>query len=256
MNSEPTGRIRSALRWRAGFAIAAVVIPLALYLVFERQARRLDALALYGKPVEARVTAVSRDGDTTYYSYRVNGIEYSWSVMRNEAPYATGQAFTAFYSPSDPSLSRPIDRPGLAADEAARNRKFAWKVVLGAALALALCTFMAHRDVCRIRSGAPSELSDPASYRRRIAITAVFIVLLLAAIGYFHVHDSLEQGESLWPVVIALGLSIAILAAMFIPALLGGPEKARQRSERILRWAVPVVVGIALVRLIVFILGK
>ena len=41
-------RIKSLVRWRAGLAIAAVVLPMALFALFERQARRLDALGAEG----------------------------------------------------------------------------------------------------------------------------------------------------------------------------------------------------------------
>ena len=71
-------KITLLVRWRAGFAIAALAVPLGLLVLFERQARRLDALSTHGELVDAQVRAVSRDSGTTFYAYRVSGNEYTW----------------------------------------------------------------------------------------------------------------------------------------------------------------------------------
>ena len=248
-------RLESLTRWRAGLAIASVVLPLALFAVLERQARRLDALAAEGSPVEAHVTGISRDRRTTYYAYRVSGVEYTWSVAREEAAHATGESFTATYLPSDPSLSRPFAERSLAAAESARNRSFAWKVVLGLALFLGFFAFVAHRDLRRLGVGAPSELSDPAAYRRRLAVTGLILVPVLIAVTGFHLQDALEKGESIVPVVVGLALVLGIVGGVFFVVARKGPSEARERASKLMRWLAPIAVGAGLLRLLALALG-
>jgi hypothetical protein len=153
MQSHPSTRIRQLSRSRNGLAIAAIVVPLALLALFERQARRLDALAARGLPAEAVVTAVSRDG-TTFYAYRVGGAEYAWNVSSREAPFLADQTFPIVYLPDDPSFSRPIaDRRG-ATEEAARNRRFTRRAVLAIGLTLAVFAYAAAWELRRARTGA------------------------------------------------------------------------------------------------------
>ena len=58
--------VRSLVRWRMVFLLLAV---------FERQARRLDALGEHGALATATVTKVSRE-DTVFYTYDVSGTPY------------------------------------------------------------------------------------------------------------------------------------------------------------------------------------
>lgn len=255
-HSMVSNRVQSLIRWRAGFAIAAVLLPLALFLLFERQARRLDALAMHGESVEAQVTAVSRDNNTVFYSYQVNGTEYTWNVARGDAPFPIGHVFPVVYLPADPSLSRPIAERSLAALESRRNRSFSWKVVLGVGLTLVLCAALVHLDLRRIRKGASSEFSDPRAYKRRLVFTSIILLSLVILIGGFHFHEAIKRRESIWPVAIGLLIPIGIIAVMFFFAGRGGPMKAQERSARILRWIAPIAVGIALLRLIAMIFGK
>jgi hypothetical protein len=245
---ESMKRIQSLLRWRAGLLFAALLVPGLLYLLFERQARRLDALAAGGESVEARVTGVSDDGGYTYYAYSVNGVEYSWNVARKDAPFPVGTLFPATYSPADPSLSRPGADRQVAVAEAAKNRRFSWKVVLGLALMLLLLAASAHRDLRRIRTNAPSELSDPKAYRRRLMRTALLLLPVLALISGSHIRDAIEKGESILPEVLFFGLVAAIVGGVFFFAAREGPLKAQERSRRILRWAIPLLLGSALLR--------
>jgi hypothetical protein len=245
-----TPRIQSLVRWRAGLAVAAVLVPLALYVLFERQARRLDALASEGAPIEAQVTRVS--GSITDYAYRVDGVEYRWNVARERAPYAVGQRFVATYLPSDPSLSRPIAERSLASVEAVHNRSFAGKVVVALALVLAFLAFLVHRDVRRAHSGAPSEATDPAAYRRRLALVGAVLLPLLLLITGYHAKDALERGESIVPVALGLALSLAIIGGVFFYAARNGPGEARARAAKLIRWVAPLAIGVALVRLLVF----
>ncbi len=246
-------RAQSLARQRTGLVIATFLLPLALFSCFERQARRLDALAAHGESVEARVTAVHGGG--TFYAYRVNGSEFTWNVPERDAPFPVGQVFTATYLPEDPALSRPIADRRRAAVEAARNRSMCWKVVLALALTLAMVAGITHRDVCRLRMGAPSESADPRAHRRKFVALAIVLVPGLVLIGEFHLRNAAERGESIAPVVVALCLTIAVCAAVFFFVGRGGPTRVRERSARLLRWLVPIALGIAVLRLAAMLLG-
>src|SRR5262249_18121 len=178
------------------------------------------------------------------------------SVVRSAALFPVGASFPATYLPDDPSLSRPIGDRSLAAEESAKNRSFSWKVVLGLAVTLLLFGGLAHRDLRRIPIGAPSELSDPKAYKRRLALTSLLLLPAFALIGGFHMRDAIEKRESVLPVVLALCLASAIVGGAFFFVGRDGPVEARERSARILRWAAPIAGGIALLRLIAMVLGK
>lgn len=249
-------RVDRLSTWRTLLVGAMVLAPITLYAMIERQSRRLDALAERGRPTEAMVTGVSRDGGITYYSYRVDGIEHDWNVDRADAPQAPGETFVASYLPEDPKLSRPWhDRARTAAD-AAKGRAFAWKACLGLAAFFGVFAAAVHVDLRRARSGiAPAPPSLP-TYRRRLGITAIVVAVLIATIGGFHARDALSKGQSLVPVFVALGIGAAICAAVFIPAARQGPAAAQERSTRILRWAVPVMIFLAALRLLLFLLSR
>jgi hypothetical protein len=249
-------KITSLIRWRAGLAVAALVIPLALFFLSDRQARRLDALATHGKPVDAQVTAVSRDNGITFYAYRVGGNEYTWNVARAEAPFAVGQVFPATYLPEDPSFSRPSVDPDLAARKAARTRNLAWKTCLGAAALLLLFCGLVHRELRRLRTRATSERTDPKAYKQRLRFTALALLPIFLMIGGFHFQDALERGESVVPVIMGLAVCAGIVGGVFYFVGRNGPRKARERSMKVLRWVVPLAIGIALLRLIALIIMK
>jgi hypothetical protein len=115
---------------------------------------------------------------------------------------------------------------------------------------------LVHRDIRRLRSGAPSEASDPKAYKRRLALTSLVLLPAFVLITGFHLRDAIERGESVVPVVIGLCLAIAIVGSVFFFAGRDGPLKARERSARLLRWVAPIAGGIALLRLVAVLLGK
>jgi hypothetical protein len=239
-----------------GFAISAIVLPLALFLLFERQARRLDALAAHGETVDAQVTGVSPDGGATFYAYRVAGNEYTWNVARAELPFSVGQVFSASYLPEEPSFSRPFADKSLAAREAARNRSFSHQACFGVGFFLLVFAGLVHRDLQRRRAGAPSEINDPQAYQRRLRFTALAFLPVFLLIGGFHLQNAMQKSESVLPGLIGLVLAASILGAMFYFGGRAGPHQARERSARILRWAVPIAGGVALLRLVVFLLKR
>jgi hypothetical protein len=123
---------RSGRRARWMFVALGVAAPLGLHALFERQARRLDALALHGRTASATATTLDEGGGGNLaYEYTVDGTRYAWSVKASAAPCQPGQTFTIRYLPEDPSLSRPGDDGANVAREAASNRSFAHKAELG-----------------------------------------------------------------------------------------------------------------------------
>jgi hypothetical protein len=249
-------RIARLTRWRTFLAAIAVLVPVALFTLVSRQSRRLDALAERGRATEAYVTGVSRDGSITHYAYRVDGIEHDSNVARADAPYALGERFTASYLPGDPALTRPWLDPPRAAAEAGAARSIGWKAALGLAALLGIFATAVHVDLRRARAGIPAAPPDLPTYRRRLAVAAVIVAIAFALVSGLHARDALAKGESLAPVFIALGIAVAIVAAIFIPAARQGPAAAKLRSARILRWAVPLAIGVALVRLVIVLVSR
>jgi hypothetical protein len=227
-------------------------VPLLLFLLLERQASRLDALAARGEPAEARVTAVSRDQAFTAYAYRVGGSEYTWDAARADAPFAVGQSFRIVFLPDDPSFSRPFTDRGLAAQEAERNRSFSLKACVGVALILLLCAGLTHRDLKRLRNGTTSEWNDPKAYKQRLRATGAVLIALVLAVSAFHFSDAQARGESVIPVVLTALIGAGILASVLYFGGRDGPLKASERSAKIIRWVVPVAIGLGVVRLIQF----
>lgn len=252
-HADPATRIRSLSRSRNGLLIAAVVVPLALLGVFERQARRLDALAARGLAGEGVVTEVSGGG--TFYAYRVGDAEYTWNVARDQAPFAVGEVFPIVYLPDVPSFSRPIADRHAAAEEAARNRGFAWKVAIGVGLTLALLAFR-FATVRQARAGAlPSPEVDPAAFRRRVRLIALTLVPALVLVSAFHLGDSRARGESVVPAAAGIVVSLAVVGGTLFFMTRGGPAAARDRSRRLLRWVLPIAIGLAILRLVVAIVA-
>jgi hypothetical protein len=74
----PDQLIASNTRSRAVLFALAVLVPSGCHAAFERQARRLDALADHGVATTATVTG-SR-AETVDYAYVVDGANYTWNV--------------------------------------------------------------------------------------------------------------------------------------------------------------------------------
>ena len=248
-------RIARLTRWRPFLAAAAVLLPLALFSLITRQSRRLEALADHGRATEAYVTGVSGGGRFTHYAYRVHGIEHDWNVARADAPYALGERFTVSYLPEDPALTRPWVDPPRATAEAAAGRSVSWKAALGLATLLGTFAAALHVDLRRARAGIAVGPPSLRTYRRRLIVTSVVVAIGVALVSGLHARNALAKGESLAPVFIALAIAVGIVAAVFIPAARHGPAAAQLRSTRILRWAVPLAIGVALVRLVMLLVS-
>lgn len=147
----------SDARWRMRFAILAVIVPLALFALFRRNELRLRALADHGHAGTASVTAVERQGGAVYthYRYEVARASYTWSVSHEQAPYEPGAPFAIVYVPEDPSCSRPGTTYTIAQLEAELNLPFQRWLLLGIFAFFAGAAGLCHRNLRRLRGGAP-----------------------------------------------------------------------------------------------------
>jgi hypothetical protein len=244
-------RARSFARWRTIFLVVMVVVPALLYALFERQARRLDALADHGASGVARVVAVTRQNGATYvdYAYEVGGASYRWSVSRAAAPFDVGQTFPIVYVPEDPSLSRPGGDRSIGAREAAHDRRFS-RIAVGVVFVfLALCAAAAEASLRRIRRTGTLEVLDPAERRKRMITRGAILVVLVGGVSAAHAVDATQKGESLVPVVLAAVLALAVVGGVFAYALRG------RDLARVARWAGLVAAAIATIRAIVWLAG-
>lgn len=240
-------KIASAARWRNGLLLAAVLWPASCGALLERQARRLDALSQRGVPAVAVVTRVTGDG-TTHYRYTVDGRDHDWNVRRDAAPFDVGQRLSIVYLPDDPSLSRPVADRATVVEEAAGNRRFSRRMMAGEALLCLLLAWNAHRELTRLREGR--DPADPAAYRERIRGALVMLGGLVALVTAGHALDAHGRGESLAPVAFGALLSLAVLGGVVAYVSRKGPAEASTRSARIMRWALPLMIGAAVLRVL------
>lgn len=249
-------RLRSAKRARLGFAIALLVVPLALFLLFNRQTRRLEGLASHGRAVSAEVVRVSRDGAHVHYAYHVDGVAHSWEVAQREWHLPLDGSFQAMYLPEAPSFSRPTTDASVVRREHEAQRSFALKAVIVAGLILTIITLLAHRDVRRAEANVPLEINDPVAYARRIKITMMILLACVALIGTWHARDALARGESVVPGILGAVLSSGIVVGTFYYAAGEGPAKAQERASKIMRWVVPASVAVAVLNLLIALLAS
>ena len=250
--------IRGLRRWRLIFFLLLLAIPGGSFWLFERQAQRLEALAEHGATITATVRGVSRQGSATHvsYEYTVAGETYSWSTLQSDAEYVVGQAFPVLYLPENPSFSRPTVDRARATAEAVGNRTSSWKVVAGMFAFFAFATFACDSSLRGLRKRGRDELTDPRAYRRRLAFAGAMLTPLLVLIFYGHGKSALQRGESLWPVVLGAVLGLSTLGGTVFYVLRSGQAQAPARSARLLKWVVPMAVGVAALRLLVWLAGR
>jgi hypothetical protein len=256
MNDETQARVARLTRVRNGFAVVAVMLPLGIFALVERQARRVDELASSGEVVEAFVTEVSRDGRLTRYAYESGARRLTGGVEREAVPLERGQVFPILVSPSDPSLSRATTDRARVAEEAARSRRFVPKLAGGLALVLGLFTALAHRDVARARRGLDVAPPTPHQVRRRMWVAFGVMVVLAIGVATWHARDASARGQSLVPVGLALVLSIAVIGGTFAALRGGDAASVRLRAAKLMRWVVPVLIVLTLLRVVVTLLGR
>jgi hypothetical protein len=96
---------------------------------------------------------------------------------------------------------------------------------------------------------------DARTYRRRLAVSGAFLLPFLVFIFAWHARDALGKGESIWPVILGAGVAMAVLGGTVFHLTREGPENVGARSSGLLKWAVPLAIGIAAVRAIAWLAG-
>lgn len=240
-----TTKLTTTRRWRNGMLLAAVLVPSGCSALFERQARRLDALAAHGQTTDAQVTRIDGRG-TTFYRYEVDHTPYTWNVAREAAPYAVGEVFRVSYLPETPSFSRPLAVPAEAAAEAVRSRRFARRFAVGVMLFFGLFAALAHRELGRLRLGL--DPLDPEVYRARVREGLTVMVALGGGVSVLHGLEARARGESVGVVVVGFVLVLAVLGVTTRFVTRKGPREATGRSAALMRWVLPAAVILALVR--------
>jgi len=248
---DPT-KLTSTRRWRNGLLLAAVLIPSGCSALFERQARRLDALAAHGHTTEATVLRVAQG--TTWYRYTVANTPYDWNVAHAAAPYAPGASLRVSYLPETPSFSRPLAVPARAADEAVSNRRFARRFALGVMAFFLLFAALAHRELGRLHAGL--DPLDPEVYRSRVREALVLMFVLVGGVSMLHGLDAHSRGQSVVPVVAGVLLSVAVIGATVRFVTRDGARGVSARNASLARWLVPAAVGIALVRMLAAVFAR
>lgn len=243
------------LRRSRAVCLILLVVPFLLHILFERQARRLDALAEHGASTTAVVQSVSSQGSSSYttYAYTVDGASYDWSVGRDDAPFAKGETFPVRYLPEDPSFSRPGS--GATTEEAARNRVFSRKVVGGLTGLLVVCALACELKLRRFRKRGLDELRDPKAIQRRVAFMGVILLPVFGLIFQHHFEDAVKRGESVWPVVLAPILLVSIFGSVGVYIFRRGQAHAPSRGARLMTWVFPLAGLAALLRLLALLLG-
>ena len=247
--------IRALVRSRFVFALLMIALPLAAHALFERQAKRLDALGDHGRDGTATVTGVSGEG-TVFYAYEVDGASYDWSVKRTAAPYPVGATFPILYVPEIPSFSRPGSDHTVATKEAASNRAFARNAELIIFLFFAVNVMACHFSLRRLRGAGLPELNDARAYRNRLIFAGLALATLVVPMIFAAVKDAHRNGESMWGVVLGFGFGLAVLGGGMFFMLREGRANVAARTARMTKWVAPLAVIVAGLRLIVWLVKK
>lgn len=226
--------------------LVAILGPLTLGTLFQRQSQRLSALAEQGQDTQGVVVGRSRDGGTTTYGYEVEGHRFTWSVRADQAPVAVGAALPVRYLREQPEFSRPTHDPAVIWAEVGRQRELAFGITGGVLLVLLALAALAHRDVRRA-GAAPGPL-DLRAYRRRLALTALILLVPIGGISAYHLRAAAEAGESPWAAGLAVLFPVLLLFGFLSWAGVVGPVAAPARAARWLRWAAPAALVLAILR--------
>jgi hypothetical protein len=246
--------IRSLTRARAWLLVLAIVLPLGYAGLVERHAHRLDALAQRGVAATAEVT--DAHSDWFKFAYDVAGTQHTGSADQNDPRRSVGDAVAITYDPQKPTFARPGDRATVGA-KAASNRSFGWKVAAGVFYFFAANLVLTEVRLRRLRRTRRTEHDDPRAYLTRIVLSVALLVLpALAAVTSFHLADALARGEPAWVVVVPTVFAIALLVGTGAYVLRRGHAHVGSRSERLLRWVVPIAVLVAIVRALLWLAAR
>jgi len=248
---------RSLARWRWGLLLIGVVLA-GLWALFERQNRRLEVLGETGEVTQASIVQISRQNGKEFadYEYRVGAERYTGNVDASDLPQAlVGKTFSIVYSPSDPSLSIASADRARATTQAASNRSFGRKIVGGLFGFFAFNALICDVRLRRLRKTGQTEATDPQAYRTRLILTGVMLTLILVPLFGWHLADAQQRGESVWPIAAGIVVSLAVLGGTGFYVLREGRARASERSARLLKWAAPLAMGVAAIRLLAWLMG-
>lgn len=247
-------QLRSGGRMLWILTILTMLLPLGLFGLSERQARRLEALGDHGALGVGRVTA-HRD-HTTHYAYEVEGKAHTWSVAEEEANYAVGTSFPIVYLPEDPSLNRPGSDRTVGTREAVKNRRFSWKLAFGVFYFFGSFLLMTALQLRRFRINGDAEFTDPEGPKRRLRTNVAIMAPLLGGVIVWHFVDASGRGESTAPVFISAVVIVAILVGTYAFMFRKGPEQAQKRHTQLIKYIAPAAIAIAVLRVIIELVGK
>ena len=230
---------RSASRTRFGFGVAAVLLPLVLHLLFDRQNRALSRLVVEGRSAEATFDSISgiNGEDFAQYDYLVGAERHTSSVERRKVSGSVGETFPIVFLPDRPAFCALA--PFTVAEVSERvDLAFQRNVLVGLFVFLAGIGVWSHVSLGRLRRGQPlrhdSRLS-PQALGRILAV--VFLAIGLSVNRYDDVRHiaSVLWGER------ALGLPVMWVVSLvevllFLPYLWVLPQlmvlvmKAQERG--------------------------
>jgi hypothetical protein len=247
---------RSFSRSRFVFAALAFVVPAAFFALFERQARRLEALADRGREGIATVTGVKDHGDhrSVAYAYEVDGVRYTWSVAESEAPTAApGSSFPIVYLPEDPALNRPGSDGAAARAEAIGNRVSTKKLLAGAFGFFAWLGVFSEARLRQVRRFGEAELTSPlaARARGRLALGLVVVPAVLV-MTTLHAVDAQAHGEPVWPAIVGGALVLGLAGVVVRAAVEDQTATGGARTARWMQIAAYAASGAAVLRLLVW----
>ncbi len=95
-----------------------------------------------------------------------------------------------------------------------------------------------------------------SSPSKRLSVLVVPVAVCVAGVVAFHITDARKRGEPLWPVLLGLGVTALILAAVVWlvrrpVAGLSPAEAMRARARQITKWVTPIAIALAVVGAIV-----
>ncbi len=232
------------------FALA-VLLPAGCNVPLARQARKLEALAVEGVPVDATVTQIDAQR-TVHLRYMLGESTHTWSVRSDEAPGArVGGVVPVAVLPSHPSTLVVGDRSNALA-KAAAGRAFAWKLDLGLLWFFGFAGVLSAWQYERMRRTGRTERDDPTGYRARLMLTGVWMAPIVLAIFVHHARDAAAKGEPAWLVPLAGVFALGVLGGTVAFVLREGRTKAAERAATLAKWAFPLALAVGVARLLLW----
>jgi MFS family permease len=155
----------------------------------------------------------------------------------------------------DPTVIAVGDRDR-AAQKAKETRTLALKLDVGLLWFFGFGAGLSAWQYRRAKRTGRTERQDRGAYRARLVLSGLWIAPLIALIFAHHWLEGRALGESPWPVLLGVVLTLGILAGTGWYVQREGQEKTNERSRRILRWAVPLAISVASIRLLAWLVAR